>query len=293
MSSGLNKLPVLDIEAGGKGDCFYFSLYEALTERGLMDDFIKSIGLTYGPPYDVLRPIRGNKKQSFNLYFRDLVANKLQPTDLATTIEILESNPQIQAIFTLQRIKPDDYKNMLINISNDTEFNPWFIDIYIRSARKTNNSAFLKGIQAGIKTAGNEAQQIETVLAKAILDSVGIQLEIVYKQFPAKTRISQYQALSYLNTSNKQKIVDYDNAPVYTYGKYNKKKLEHIKLPIENNGTPIIYVINSPQEGHYTYFSFNTYRGGYRKTRHKHQHKPIHKKTYKKRTSKRSQQIGK
>ena len=34
-NSNLNKLPVIDIDAGGEGNCFYFSLYKALKERDL------------------------------------------------------------------------------------------------------------------------------------------------------------------------------------------------------------------------------------------------------------------
>jgi hypothetical protein len=35
-SSNKNKLPVFELDSGGGGDCFYFSLYEALNERDLI-----------------------------------------------------------------------------------------------------------------------------------------------------------------------------------------------------------------------------------------------------------------
>ena len=271
ISNSTGKLPVTDIDAGASGDCFYYAVYEALKERGLIKGLAKTIGKKYGRWNSIIPTYYNDAKENFNKYFRALIAEQITNEYLAQSIILLSNDKRLDGLLN-KTPGSDSYQSDLHSLSIDYDLSQWFIKIFISTMKKEfNETKFRKKIQDGIMTKGNEVQQIEINIATEILGSIGIQMKIVQKKMPnVLTRASQYRisGLS-LDENEKQQLVAFDNEPTYTLnGKFANKRIDQILLPIVTQaGEPIIYIINNPVEAHYSYFSFNAYNGGKRKTR--------------------------
>ena len=275
-SSHIGKLPVAELDSGAGGDCFYFTIYDALVERGLLNDFVKSIGLTYARHYGVIPKFTNNKKQNFNRYLRTLVASRINQSIINNALTLLDDMNEFKELLKSNSRNSDEYTSIIHDLSNKTDLSIWFIKDYINYRKKNLNeslhdSRFYVLVKKTVETPGNEAQQIEISITREILESVGIIMKNVLKEYPRKKGISQYSIAGLDLNSDEKRIIAKDddaNKPDYTlngYGGFSHKKLKNIKLlPESPNGEPIIYIVNSPQEGHFTFFSFShaKYSGG-------------------------------
>jgi hypothetical protein len=252
-SSNKNKLPVFERDAGGGGDCFFFSLYEALKERDLLKNIMDSYG-TFSL-----------NKNSFNTYFRNLVAEQITTERLITLIEILQS--------VVRENKGRSDKD----IADMVDLQPWLVRAYLNANRNSTNrnsanrnyERFAINVRRSIRQAKNEPQALEIGIATELLNTTGIELQLVYKNFPQRKRSINTiaQSLS-LKTPEKKMLADYENLPTYLLPPgYSVEKKMPVSLPLETrNGEPIVYVVMSRKEGHYYYFSFHEYYGGTRRS---------------------------
>jgi len=252
-----NKLPVIDTDAGGKGNCFYFSLYEALKER----DLIKNLEETYSIGRYV-------SKETFNKYFRMLISSQLS-TDIMR-----------ETFIVLKEVFDNNSDLSIAEISHRTELQSWLIKDFINS--NSSLMSFTNLVKKSIMIRGREVQSLEVNLAIKLLALAGISLVIIKKIVPTRKKSQRELKISglSLNTNERKMLANYDNQPTYNI---NEREIQMpFNLPIENGGQPIIYLISSPIEGHYTYFSFSLakYEGGLKKkkTKKRIQRKPITKK---------------
>jgi hypothetical protein len=159
-------LPVKIVEAGGGGDCFYFSVFEALQNKGLLD----IVSNTFKIPKD---------KDGFNLGFRKVLSDSLDD-DLKVLIKevcnVLVSGDPIDGILSEQ---PGYLATILgsMNLGCLDDIKP----ILIR-------------IKEAIKQRGTWAGQIEVAKAKELLEGYcGIYLDIkkrrLYRLFNFDNRI--------------------------------------------------------------------------------------------------------
>jgi hypothetical protein len=241
----------MERDAGGGGDCFYFSLYEALAERNLLKNVMDAYG-TFTPL----------NKNSFNQYFRNLIAEQITPARLATTIEILRS--------TLRENK----SKSLYALAELVNLQPWLVQAYKNS--NDNTDLFARNVRRFIRQAKNEPQALEIGLARQLLRTAGIALHLVYKNFPERKRTKESIApgLS-LKTPEKKMLLDFENAPTYLLPpSYRSEKRLPFSLPLETvKDEPIVYLVMSRKEGHYYYLTFHDYEGGKRKRSSTKKHK--------------------
>ena len=253
-SSNKNKLPVFERDAGGGGDCFFFSLYKALEERNLLKNIMDSYG-TFSL-----------NKNSFNTYFRNLVAEQITTERLTTLIEILQS------------VVRENQGTSEKELANMVDLQPWLVRAYLNANRNStnrnsanrNNERFAINVRRSIRQAKNEPQALEIGIATELLSTAGIELQLVYKNFPQRKRSLHSIAVGLsLKTPEKKMLADYENLPTYLLPpNYSVEKKMPLSLPLETrNGEPIVYLVMSRKEGHYYYFTFNEYYGGTRHTK--------------------------
>jgi hypothetical protein len=223
-------LPVIDKDAGAGGDCFFFAIYEALSERErqLIDTLM-----------DMYGPFRLNK-HSFNLFFRNLIATKINAnyrtpaTDYLRELYSLITSAYENAVAICQDASyngPGYNQNKCIVdvIADELQQPHWLVKDYIKATRKDSQKKFIELVSASIRQPHKQVQELEYNLAKELLGIVGIDLQLVLTKGDG------------------------------TYEKTMRQRPFSLpfSLPLENkSGQPIIYVIINSTTGHYSYFCF-------------------------------------
>jgi hypothetical protein len=235
-------LPVIDKDAGAGGDCFFFAIYEALSERErqLIDTLM-----------DMYGPFRLNKN-SFNLFFRNLIATKINAnyrtpaTDYLRELYSLITSAYENAVAICQDAEYNANKCIVDVIADELQQPHWLVKDYIKATRKDSQRKFIELVSASIRQPHKQVQELEYNLAKELLGIVGIDLQLVLTkgdgtyEFAEKTMRQRPFSLPF-------------------------------SLPLENkSGQPIIYVIINSTTGHYSYFCFFLCSaGGAKRTRRK------------------------
>ena len=147
--------PVYLKEAGGDGNCFFNSIYDAANEQKLLDKIYN----TYKPETN---PI---DKKTFVTYIRGLVAKKLSMEDegLKTAYEVLE-NSGIK-----NKIKLEEDKKYIVD-----DFQPWLIELYKNSK---DFADFKEKVITIIKSSNNYIQGLEYGVTEDLLEDAGIAIE--------------------------------------------------------------------------------------------------------------------
>jgi len=147
--------PVYLKEAGGDGNCFFNSIYDAANEQKLLEKIYN----TYKPETN---PI---DKKTFVTYIRGLVAKKLSMEDegLKTAYEVLE-NSGIK-----NKIKLEEDKKYIVD-----DFQPWLIELYKNSK---DFAEFKEKVITIIKSSNNYIQGLEYGVTEDLLEDAGIAIE--------------------------------------------------------------------------------------------------------------------
>ena len=155
VSSVTNTFPVYLKEAGGDGNCFFNSIYDAANEQGLLERIYNAYNTT-SKPLD---------KISFVKYIRDLVARKINQDDtgLRTAYELLEDSD------IKNKIKLEENKAYILN-----DFQPWFIQLYKDSK---NYEEFKMNVTNTIRNSSNYTQGLEYGITEDLLEYAHIEIE--------------------------------------------------------------------------------------------------------------------
>ena len=179
VSSVTNTFPVYLKEAGGDGNCFFNSIYDAANEENLLERIYNAYN-TSSKPVD---------KISFVKYIRDLVARKINQDDtgLRTAYEIFEQS---------------DIKNK-ITLEEDTgyildDFQPWLIELYKNSK---NFEEFKMNVINTIRNSSNYIQGLEYDITKDLLEYASIELKS-HKFDNTKSKDPGITELNKLNNDN-------------------------------------------------------------------------------------------
>lgn len=295
-----NKLLVQEKDAGGSGNCFYFSIYDALNERGLVNKFANKYS-TFRKKQSVHEYIDSygksqiytynfTTKDNFNLTLRHMIADIL-----------FQNETILKNLYILLEKTYDDFKTEYPNsvladdifyLSSTTENEPWLIEKFLEVKLNTpplptfkkskavpiepgTFDLFKRSVQDSIVTVDNEAQEIETIAAHALFKYAGIELVIVTKKPITSGELIKTEKFNTgyvglkLHINEKKMIAKHERniQAQYKWGHLTHYKKMPIYLPLEDNrGIPIIYIVHLPNEGHYRYFSFentyDTYQGG-------------------------------
>ena len=250
LTNSLNTTIHKETDAGGGGNCFYFSLYEALTEQRL----VKHITQLYGiiPKHYSNNSFMG-KKHNFNKYFRKLIADQITP-------ELLEKYEIVRIVSDAvnANVNNNSYidKSKLDEIAQITQLQPWLIHDYIKAAGSL--PLFSKHVKKSIRQTNNEVQELEVKIAQQLLSYAEIELKIISKFYKRKRNTNSFPfSGTQLNTAEKKMIVDFENKPFYKLpnNPHLNKKLPFTLSFKNESGQPIVYLVSSPMEGHYFYFS--------------------------------------
>jgi hypothetical protein len=145
--------PVREEDAGGGGDCFYYSLYASLEAQSLLDTVCSTFGLG-----------KSRTKEDFNRSFRRYLASQL-PSELLSMIDYLCTIPIGSRGIQLGSLS-DEYQIILRNVTD---------------AQCKNNDYkkdLVRQLQAATSTDRVWAGQPEVRLTKHLLTTVGIVLHI-------------------------------------------------------------------------------------------------------------------
>jgi hypothetical protein len=183
VSSEPTTFPVYLKEAGGDGNCFLNSIYDAANEQNLLEKIYNKYK-TETKPVD---------KTAFVTYIRGLVANQIIQDDegLRTVYEIFEQS---------------DIKNKLNLEEPDIQylvkdFQPWLIDLYKNSK---NFEEFKTNVTNTIRTSNNYTQGLEYSITQDLLEPADIEIE----SHMVDNAESEYTGITELNKLND------DNIPV-------------------------------------------------------------------------------
>lgn len=189
--ASLQMFPVIPLEAGGGGDCFYYSLWSALTER----DLIRQI---FYNRYNIPIPI---EKEQFMLYMRHYVYK--------TLLDDLDKEKKIEGMYNfisdlkgeIMKILPPAYKsvsrflhpgndipklvlnaqrprmNALFTLLKTYEFQEWLVDFFLQS--RTKEEFKLKVLER-VRLKGTYIQSFESNIINDLFKKVGIEIKYHY-----------------------------------------------------------------------------------------------------------------
>ena len=145
--------PVREEDAGGGGNCFYYSLYASLQAQSLLDTVCTTFRLG-----------ESHTKEDFNLSFRGFLASQL-PSELLAMIDYLCTIPISLRGIQLSSLS-DEYRGILRNITD----------------AQCKNNDYKQGLVRQLQTATSTdrvwAGQPEVRFTKHLLTTVGIVLHI-------------------------------------------------------------------------------------------------------------------
>lgn len=213
-------------DAGGRGDCFYFTLYEAMKEKDLLD------GLTVTYP-----ELRGTKRV-FVQAFRTLVADHCDEEYTRMYMEMCRTKRQYPETFLeLLDWKRSSFPTWLTHISKTY--------IQSKSCSKEHLQMFLHAVKQSIrisssrldKEGGSYTSELDVQIAKGILQRAGIYLEIKHHEFrtlmDVPNRIvlinqgeSHYQYFSFASATSKPASVSQSGPPRYSKSETSYSNLQ-------------------------------------------------------------------
>lgn len=149
-------------DAGGGGDCFYFSMYEALESRGYLELLSNSLGM---PGF--------TDKKDFNIKIRELISDNIDDSVKDMIQHFCET-------FLIQNMSNvDSLKLSLLTLP------VWLQNIIkkhvnIKSCGNIEQvyNLVLREVKASIIIPGNWAGELEVAVIKNMLDTVGIELTV-------------------------------------------------------------------------------------------------------------------
>jgi hypothetical protein len=156
-------------DAGGGGDCFFFSVFEALKERNLM----KKIKISAGT------------KDDFNILMRHIVANSL---DKGTCDEIFGNMQDVSA-------GNDD----VYEVFGDT-YQSWELDIFAKYRYEHTSDNFCADWLYAIRQPGTWISNQVVAQVQHILKELGVTLLVITDRDPI-LRLAERNALGYITTA--------------------------------------------------------------------------------------------
>jgi len=176
--------PVQIKEAGGGGDCFYYSIWAALTERNLIR---RNILPKMNIPLD---------KEGFMLYFRNFVADILNNSEKIEGIYDFYGDIGVQSILPAGRVNFSTFlhpgnsvpKEIIDRIRpkmrevydflNLNEIQEWMADIFISS---NSVAEFKRRVIESVRTKGNNVQEFEVrIITKLFKERFNIEIRAHY-----------------------------------------------------------------------------------------------------------------
>ena len=220
--------PITLKDAGGGGDCFYYSIWAALTERNLIK---RRILPKMNIPLD---------KEGFMLYFRNFVADILNNSEKIEGIYDFYGDIRVQSMLPAGRVNFSTFLHPgnsvpkaileklrpkmreVYDFLNLNEIQEWMADIFIES---NSVAEFKRRVIESVRTKGNNVQSFEvTIITELFKERFNIEIRTHYDR------------------NDSGRVLDMpSNLPMI-----NKRGEEVIHLLVLIGGG-----------GHYQYFSFN------------------------------------
>ena len=175
--------PVQLLDAGGGGNCFFFSLYEAAKNTGVLGKIT-----TQFPAVDT------SSKERFNETFR---------TALATYITTHNFAKQYDGFLSLtdQAIDKDDWMEQLKDMFPD-----WYVKAFPFSTKPLDPEYFKTQIAQGVSQPGNYVGDIEVSAARNMLDECGIWIQSFSKMPTTMNLRRVFNGKSLLNLYNQSEM---------------------------------------------------------------------------------------
>jgi len=210
---GISNIGVVNVaikDAGGGGNCLYFSLYEALQSRGYLNMLSESLGMQFIDKHD------------FNIKIRQLIADHVDGVirDMIQHFcnSVMQRNmPGVESLKISLLAQPLWLQNIIKKHA------------HIRFCGNVNQvyNLVLEEVKASIKTAGNWAGEIEVQVATNILDTAGIILSV------HNTKLSKLIDFEILSRNLDQ--VQPHRIVLYNSGELHYQYYLFPRLPIKRN----------------------------------------------------------
>ena len=203
-------------EAGGAGDCFFYSLYEALLSSNLKDLVDANLGTA------VKKGKKGKRdeKSHFVSQFRNLVAENADDyiyevyENMCDTKTSGDYESQKSFREYLMSTQQDKWLTTLIfeALKGYSKRNP---DCVLHTQHSSEVDAFIQQVKKNISTRGKYIGQIEYEVAKKLLRTVNIYLDVKYREVTHLLRIERRITLLNLGEGHYQyfKPAAMSNAP--------------------------------------------------------------------------------
>ena len=200
--------PVHLVDAGGGGDCFYYSVWSALNERDLIR---KKFYPTIPIPLD---------KENFMLFLRHYVYKTLESNtsvegiyDFYNSIGLKQVLPAGQNLITF--LHPGDSMPKLIvdklrpkmkeinDFLRQYEIQEWIADLFLRAK---NKEEFKRSVLDVVKRKGTYAQEFEVKIISDLFKKVGIEIEKHYDANASGVAVPIPQELPMINANGNENI---------------------------------------------------------------------------------------
>lgn len=202
--------PVQIKEAGGGGDCFYYSIWAALTERNLIR---RNILPKMNIPLD---------KEGFMLYFRNYVADILNNSEKIEGIYNFYEDIGVQSILPAGRVSFSTFLHPgntvpkaileklrpkmreVYDFLNLNEIQEWMADIFISS---NSVAEFKRRVIESVRTKGNNVQEFEVrIITKLFKERFNIEIRAHYDRNASGRPLDMPRNLPMINERGEEVI---------------------------------------------------------------------------------------
>ena len=165
---------VIAVEAGGAGDCFFYSLYEALRNSKLKDAVDARFG-TAGSNEHFVSQFRNRVAENAGDYIYRMYEDMCH-TKISGSYESPESFQE----YLDSRAQDSRITRLIFNTFR--EYNQHNEGCILHTQDSPEVRAFIQQVQIGIRKRGNYIGQMEYEVAKELLRTINIYLDVKYRK---------------------------------------------------------------------------------------------------------------